>query len=270
MSYTSAEQVRHHLVIPFPIEDQVRDQLVAMSGSDYVRFYGGAVDPESFRVKSIRSRKPTRSTVTFSNGSAVIAADSIVPDSAVVASDSSLGTVYVENVDYIVDYGNGTLAVKAGGVLSSNDHVTVWFLPYALYEASSDYSLDATHGRIKRLTGGDIAGGETTWLDYRPVYVSVTDEIVDNAVAMANGMIEREVDPEGEYEADSTLSAAATYRALEIVCRAAASRELASQRGADKVAAGWMKLSDDYATRSDLLLRNFRAPYSGPRAPVQG
>jgi hypothetical protein len=35
------------------------------------------------------------------------------------------------------------------------------------------------------------------------------------------------------------------------------------------VAAGWMKLSDDYATRSDLLLRNFRPPFSGPRAPVQ-
>lgn len=270
MSYTSSEQIRHHLVIPFPIEDQVMDQPVTMSGSDYVRFYGGAVDAESFRVKSIRSRKPTRTTITFSNGSTVIAANSIVPDSVVVASDSSLGTVYVENVDYIVDYGNGSLAMKAGGVLSSNDQVTVWFLPYALYESTNDYSLDATHGRIRRLAGGDIAVGETAWIDYRPVYVSVADEIVDNAVTMANGMIEREVDLEGQYETDSSLSAAATYRALEIVCRAAASRELASQGGADKVAAGWMKLSDDYATRSDLLLRNFRAPYSGPRAPVQG
>jgi len=270
MSYTSAEQVRHHLVIPFPIEDQVMDQPVTMSGSDYIRFYGGAVDAESLRVKSIRSRKPTRAAVTFSNGSTVITANTIVPGSVVVASDSSLGTVYVENVDYIVDYGNGSLAVKAGGALLSNHQVTVWFLPYALYEAASDYSLDAVHGRIKRLAGGDIAAGETAWIDYRPVYVSVADEIVDNAVTMANGMIEQEVDPEGQYEADSTLSAAATYRALEIVCRAAASRELASQRGADKVAAGWMKLSDDYATRSDLLLRNFRPPYSGPRAPVQG
>lgn len=270
MSYTNAEQVRHHLVIPFPVEDQVMDQLVTMSGSDYVRFYGGAVDAESFRVKSIRSRKPTRATAAFSNGSAVITANPIVPGSVVVASDSSLGTVYVENVDYVVDHGSGSLAVKAGGALLSNHQVTIWFLPYALYEALSDYSLDAGHGRIKRLAGGDIAAGETAWIDYRPIYVSVAEEIVENAVTMANGMIEREVDPEGQYEADSSLSAAATYRALEIVCRAAASRELASQRGADKVAAGWMKLSDDYATRSDLLLRNFRAPFSGPRAPVQG
>jgi len=270
MSYTNAEQVRHHLVIPFPVEDQVKDQLVTMSGGDYVRFYGGAVDAESFRVKSIRSRKPTRARIAFSNGSAVITANPIVPGSVVVASDSSLGTVYVENVDYIVDYGSGSLAAKAGGALLSNHQVTIWFLPYALYEALSDYSLDASHGQIKRLMGGDIAAGETAWIDYRPVYVSVADEIVENAVAMANGMIEREVDPEGQYEADSSLSAAATYRALEIVCRAAASRELASQRGADKVAAGWMKLSDDYATRSDLLLRNFRAPFNGPRAPVQG
>lgn len=270
MSYTSAEQIRHHLVIPYPIEDQVTDQPVTMPDSDHVRFYGGAIDAESFRVKSLRSRKPARATVTFSNGSAVITSNSIVPDSVVVASDSSLGTVYVENVDYIVDYGGGLLTMKVGGALSSNHQVTVWFLPYALYEAGSDYALDAANGRIKRLAGGDIAVGETAWLDYCPVFVSVADEIVDNAVTMANGMIEQEVDPDRQYEADSALSAGATYRALEIVCRAAASRELASQRGADKVAAGWMKLSDDYATRSDLLLRNFRPPYSGPRAPVQG
>jgi len=162
------------------------------------------------------------------------------------------------------------VSVKAGGILTSSQQVTVWFLPYALYAATSDYTLDAAHGQIKRLAGGDIAPGETVRLDYRPVYVSVADEIIDNAVTMANGMIEREVDPEGEYEADTTLDTAATYRALEIVCRAAASRELASQRGADKVATGWMKLSDDYGTHSELLLRNFRPPVSGPRAPVQG
>ena len=270
MSYTSAEQVRHHLIIPYPVADRVDDQPVTLSSNEYVRFYGGAVDPDWVRVKSFRNGKPTRNAVTLSNGSAVIAASSLVPDSIVIASDSSLGTIYVENVDYIVDYGGGTLSTKAGGALLSNQQVTVWFLPYALYQNASDYTLDAANGRIRRLSGGDIASGETVRLDYRPIYVSVTDEIVDNAVAMTNGMIEREVDPERQYEEDPTLSAAATYRALEIVCRAAASRELASQRNADRVAAGWMKLADDYLTRADLLLRNFRPPYSGPRAPVQG
>lgn len=269
MSYTSAEQVRRHLIVPYPVEDQIVDQAVTLLSNDYVVFYGGGVDPTSLRVKSMQASKPTRSIVTFDNGVAVVSAGMIAPDSVVVASDSSLGAVYVENVDFIVDYGGGRLTIKVGGALTSSQQVTVWFLPYALYEEGSDYALDASGGQIKRLNGGSIASGETVQLDYRPVFVSVADEVIENAVAMANGMVENEVDPERQFEVDSALGAAATYRALEIVCRAAASRELASQRGLDKVATVWIKLADDYAGRSDLLLRNFRPPYTGPRTPTR-
>jgi len=86
---------------------------------------------------------------------------------------------------------------------------------------------------------------------------------------MANGMVETEVDPNREFEVDPTLSAAATYRALEIVCRAAASRELAASRSGDRVASVWIKLADGYSERSELLLRGFRPPYESPRNPVR-
>ena len=267
MSYTTAEQVRRHLIIPYPVEEQVTDQPLTLTGSGFVRFFGGAVEAVSVRVKAVRSQTPQRVKVQFSDGSALIASGMIVPDSVVVASDSSLGTVYVENVDYVVDYSGGRLTAKVGGCLSSTETVTVWYLPYALYEDGSDYSLDAPGGQIKRLTGGAIASGETVRLDYRPVFVSVSDEIVENAVALANGMVQTEVDSDREFEANPGLSAAATYRALEIVCRAAASRELASQNGADKVATVWIKLADDYAVRSDQLLTGFRPPFTGPRNP---
>jgi hypothetical protein len=186
----------------------------------------------------------------------------------VVASDSSLGTVYQENTDYVVDYATGLLTVKAGGALTANQGVTVWMIVYGLYTESADFSVRADRGEIKRLTGGSIAVGETVYLDYVPVYVSVTDEIVDNAVSMANGIVENEVDPDRQFEVDPTLSAAATYRALEIVCRAAASRELASQRGGDRIAATWIKLADDHSQRSEMLMRSFRPPYDGPKSPV--
>ena len=86
---------------------------------------------------------------------------------------------------------------------------------------------------------------------------------------MANGMVENEVDPDRQFEVDPTLSAAATYRALEIVCRAAAGRELASLRGGDRIAGAWIKLAEDYFARSGLLLRSFRPPYDGPRTPTR-
>ncbi|MEW5795790.1 MAG: hypothetical protein AB1772_05465 [Candidatus Zixiibacteriota bacterium] len=268
MSYTTVEQVRRHLIVPYPVEDQVFDQPVILTGSNFVRFYGGGVESDSVRVKSIQSHEPIRSSVMLSGGTATISAGVIVPGSVVVASDSSLGQVYVENVDYVVDYDGGTISAKVGGALGSSQTVTVWFLPYALYEAGGDYTLDAAAGQIKRQAGGAIADGETVRLDYQPVFVSVADEIVQNAVTLANGMIESEVDPERQFEVDHSLGAAATYRALEIVCRAAASRELAAQRGGDKSATVWIKLADDYAVRSDALLKNFRPPYTGPRTPA--
>lgn len=267
MSYTSVEQVRQHLIVPYPIEDQVTEQPVTLPDTAYVRFFGGGVDASSVRVKAVRTTTPSRVTTALAGGSATIASGMIVPDSVVVASDSSLGTVYVENVDYIVDYGSGRLSIKAGGRLVSGQTVTVWHLPYALYESGHDYAVDAVGGQIRRLVGGTIAAGETVRLDYRPVFVSVADELLVNAVALANGMVQTEVDADREFEANPSLSTAATYRALEIVCRAAASRELASGNGGDKVASVWMKLADDYSIRSDKLLSAFRPPVTSPRNP---
>lgn len=268
MSYTNADQVRHHLVIPFPIQTEVVDQTVVMPETDYLRFYGAALEAASFRVKSVQSGSPTRSDLTLSGGSAILASGPVVAGSVVVASDSSLGTVYQENVDYIIDYPGGVLTTKSGGALSASQVVTVWTVPYNLYVAGTDYSLKADTGEVKRLPSGAIAAGETVQLDYTPVYVSVTDEIVANGVTMANAMIESEVDPDRQFEVDSSLTAAATYRALDIICRASASRELASGRSNDRVAIAWLKLADDYASRSELLLRNFRPPYTGPKNPV--
>ena len=71
MSYTNAEQVRHHLITPFPVADQVLDQSVIMPSSDYCRFYGGAVEADSVRVKSVQSTTPQRSEITLSDGTAM-------------------------------------------------------------------------------------------------------------------------------------------------------------------------------------------------------
>ena len=269
MSYTNAEQVRHHLITPFPVADQILDQAMIMPSSNSYRFYGGAVDSGSVRVKSLQSTIPQRIDVTLSGGTGSVGAAPILSGSVVVASDSSLGTVYRENLDYVFDYTSGRLSTKTGGALSASQSVTIWYVPFSLYSSGTDYSLTAASGEIRRLVAWSIAAGERVWLDYQPVYVSVAEEIVTNAVAMANGMVESEVDPNREFEVDPTLSAAATYRALEIVCRAAASRELAASRSGDRAATVWIKLADGYSDRAELLLRSFRPPFDSPRNPVR-
>jgi len=267
VSYTNVEQVRHHLVARFPIQDCIRDQIMVVTGNDYTPFYGGAVEESSFRVKSHQTNEPTRTSFNLASGRNSLVSAPLVRGSVVVASDSSLGEVYIENLDYIVDYDTGDLIAKSGGGLSSGQSVTVWYMVYTLYEAGSDYQVRAERGEIRVLAGGDIADGEAVWLDYQPVHQSFNEEILANAVVTANGLVEREVDPDRQFGADTTLGAAATCRALEIICRTAAARELTGKHGADKNALVWMKLADEYTEQADKLLRAFRAPYSGPAAP---
>ncbi len=268
MSYTNVDLVRHHLVSAFPAQDKVLDQSVILEGSDYVTFFNGAVEQSSLTVKSLQSNTQTRATVTLNSERTSVDSMPLVRGSVVVASDSSLGTIYVENIDFIIDYTLAELLIKSGGALSAGQTVPVWYQNYLLYTVGSDYQLDADRGQIKRLSGGGIASGETVYLDYSPVFKSFNDEILNNAVLEANGLIEKEVDPNGQFGADPVLQACATYRALEIICRAAAARELSSLRGEDRTALAWMKLAEMYAVKSDQLLRSFRPPLDGPTTPV--
>jgi hypothetical protein len=268
VSYTNVELVRHHLVADFPAQERVLDQPVIFDGVDYVTFFNGAIEESSLTVKSPQSNDLTRDTVTLGSGGSSLASTPLVRGTVVVASDSSLGTIYTENVDYVIDYSLAVLTIKSGGALSVGQTVSVWYLSYVIYTEGSDYQADVNNGSIRRLSGGDIAPGETVNLDYSPVYQSFNEEMLNNAVLEANGLIEKEVDPDGQFGADPVLQASATYRALEIICHAAAARELSSLRGEDRTALAWMKLAETYATRSEQLLRLFRPPYTGPTAPV--
>ena len=42
MSYTNTEQVRHHLVVPHPVQDRATDQPVTIEASESTGFYGGS------------------------------------------------------------------------------------------------------------------------------------------------------------------------------------------------------------------------------------
>ena len=85
----------------------------------------------------------------------------------------------------------------------------------------------------------------------------------------ANSLVEREVDPHREFGADPVLVCAATYRALEIVCRSASAADLAGCNGQERTAAGWMKLAADYGAVADRLLKQFRPPVIAPASPTR-
>ena len=268
MSYTTFDHVRMHLVTPHPVTDTVKDQALVLTGVGFRPFFSGAVDPDSVRVKARLSGQPIRTAVTLAQTPVAVTAAPLVPASVVVASDSSLGTIYTEQTDYLIDCTQATITPTASGRLSAGQTVTVWYLTYTVLTAGEDFALNAGRGEIRRLAAGAIPDGATVWLDYVPLSTALDDSLVDHAVLLANGMIESDLDPDRQFETDPNLTAAATHRALDIVCRAAASRELGSRQADDKTALAWLKLADHHAARCDHLVMRFRSPYPNPQSPV--
>lgn len=270
MSYTNSNLVRNHLEGTSPVFDKVFDQIVLLTGVESVQFFDGSIASSSVRVKSLQSVRPTPLTVTLSGGKVIVTSLPILRGSVLVASNSSLATIYTENLDYIIDYETGQLSTKAGGGLQSNQSLHILLHTYLQYTAGDDYIVNSDRGEIRRTASGDIASGETVYLDYEPTSGRFLDSIISSAVTEANSMIERELDPQGVFGADLTLQSAATYRALEILCRSYAVRELSRTNGSDRVSRAWVELADQYLSRSEQLMRNFRPPFEAPSSPVKG
>ena len=268
MAYTSTDLIRRRLPVYAPLGDRVYDQAITLDGDDYRAFYGAAVESGSVNVKSYSDRSPVRTRLTLIDGSTSLNTSLLRPHSVVVASDSSLGHVYEENVDFAIDYSQGRLVIKPGGGLDPGQTISVWYRSYRLYEAGQDYDLDESRGRIRRRAGGKITSGERVYLDYSPVFGSFDDSVLAAAVAEANGTVAREVDPSGEFGADPTLQAAATYRALDIVCRSAACLALSRNATEERAALAWLSLADGFDARAERLLADFRPSATGPKPPV--
>lgn len=264
MSYTHVDVVRHHLAPLGASGEAVYDQMVVVPADGAVRFFSGEVAAESVVVKSVRDGQRVRRQLQLSGDQVAVVSGPVVPGTVVVASDSSLGTVYVENRDYVIEHSTGMLTVKPGGDMTAGMTVVVWCLPYVVYQRSVDYALNATKAELVRLSGGGMIAGELVWVDYRPVYDDYTDELIAQAVTEANATVAAEVDPSREFGTDPLLQVAATYRALAAVARSTAGRRLGSVRGTGGQAQAWLTLAGQYAERADQLLRSFRPPFENP------
>jgi hypothetical protein len=225
------------------------------------------VQQASVTLTAQRNDCLARRAITLIDGSAVLPNAPIRPDSLVVASDSSLGYTYLENRDYSVDYADGTVMRKPDGELAADQAITVWYRSEHRYISDADYQLDPERGRIRRLAGGKIAAGETMLLRYLPRYGAFPDDVIEQATSEANRLIEATIDPQKQFGADPMLSQAATCTALAIVCRAAATRDLAAGTGQDRNATVWLTLAEAYSRQSAQLLSTFRPPTPRPKTP---
>jgi hypothetical protein len=267
MSYTNSELVRLHISLSdFPGSKQ-NNIPVTFDGTDWIELPGGKIISGSVAVKTKKNNKPETETVVINNSPVTLNHDNLIPDSVTAASDSSLGNVFIEDIDYIIDYSNGTVKRVSDGAISDNSTVFVWYFYYSTYTENSDYEINYQNGRIRPKTGGEIAENQTLLIDYELSINRLGDDMVAEAVAEANAVIEREVDREGHFGADLTLQTAATCLAVSLLCRMAAVNDLNGGLGNTSTNA-WISLAESYRKDYNAFLKSFRPPSARYNRPT--
>jgi hypothetical protein len=248
MPFTNIETVRQHLSEPGAVRDTFRDVALPLVGTSPAVLVHANLRPGTVKVKGKEIGSPSNQSVVLGSQPVTLAAPELIPDSVVVASDSSLGTIYTENSDYHIDYAVGTISRTTTGAITAGDQVAVWYYAYRIFVEASDYAVNYEKGTIRRVPTGAITDGQVVFVDYEAQAGGFDDFQIGNAIAEADDILLKSIDPGYQESNDQTLVTAETYLTLAILCRLKASRALESSSvvGAAEISRSWRELADRY------------------------
>lgn len=260
MPFTNSEIVRHHLIETMSLRDSYRDVAVEMSGLAAIALMHSQLKEGSLVVKGKELGAPYATLVTLGDSPSPLGFANLIPDSVVVASDSSLGRIYAEHVDYHIDYLQGTVR-RLEGEIPVGGTVAVWFFAYRVYQRNSDYAVDHVRGTIRRITGSQIEDGQTVFVDYETQSLALDERQLDNAVAEADDLLLSLIDDSYRDSSNQGLVTAETYLALAVLCRVKAMAAL-QQPGGSATANHWQELGANYSADGLKIAKRF-APANG-------
>ncbi len=272
MPLTNKELIRKHLVAFQVGQVDVRDLRIVLSGIEVAQLPHVGLTESSVVVKAPESSSPVQESLILTADWVPLANSYPVTASFVVADNTSLTTVYTENIDFTVDYATGRIRRIDSGAITSGRTVAVWYFYHRRYVSGSDYILDATLGHLRRLDTGVIEDGQNVLVDYVAGPETVTDETIDQAIAEADEVILKSIDEQFEDSSDPVLIAAETHWAVAILCRVRAAAELSAtgpKTSAMATAARtWLELAAQYQSSATELLKPFRRPLAAMRPPI--
>jgi hypothetical protein len=224
----------------------------------------------SEKIKGKEQLEPTRENISFASADVQSLSHSeLIQDTVVAASDSSLGIIYVENVDYHVDYDSGEITRITGGSIPQGATVSVWYLYYRVYEKGVDYDLDYGRGRIRRKSSGAIESDQRILADYTAEYGALDDDAIVNAISEANSRIIDFIDSIHHDSNDKLLVTAETYLAVSIICGIRAMESISPSRGKTESAdaMSWTALAEMYKKEAYNILSKYAGPGNRMNSP---
>ena len=197
----------------------------------------------------------------------------LIPDTVVVANDSSLGRIFAENGDYSIDYENGKITRILGGSIPAGSSVVIWNFYFRIYIKDTDYQIDYTKGLIKRRSSGAIEDGQWVLVDYTAEFSILSDDVIENAIKEANDHILQYIDSSYADSTELSLQTAESYLAVSILCNIKAMEVMALPAGTGtsgqvhSISLAWAKMSGVYHDQAYELLKRFGKDPGGLCSP---
>ena len=264
MAFTSSELVRAHLTDARMGELQIQGEPLVLSGTAAVSLARGGIVPASVAVKARRSDSPTRETKALASAWVNLEHTHLIEGTVVVAADGSLGQVFVENNDFIVDAGGGRICRIDSGGIASGQSVVVWYHFYHVYAEGDDFTVDLSRGTIARRSSGEITDGQLVLVDYTVTLGSVSDSVIEQAIAESGEAVLALVDPSYHESPAAAVVIGATHWAVAAVARMRAASVLSgnpvSSSEARVAAQTWLEIAQKYDASGREFLARFAAP----------
>lgn len=257
MPFTNAQLVRKHLIEHSAAGQSVENLPVKLSGTAPARLPSAPILSGSEKVKGKEDPAPREETVLLTLAGAQLSCTDLIPETVVAASDSSLGTIYVEQVDFAVDYRAGKIRRLPGGVLSADAEATVWYVAYQIYARNTDYKIDYGKGEITRIASGVIEEGQIIYADFNLDPAFLGDEVIENAVAEAEAQTAALIDSIYIDSSEPGLSAGATYLAVAILAQVNSLESMQASPPSHQLSRSWAIMSNFYRKRSAEFLAPF-------------
>jgi len=274
MSFTNIDLVKKHIGEHELGSVSKKNAACQLTGETYFQLPHIMLQTGSEKVKAKEQNIPIQETMSFaSSDSMPLSHQELIPDTVVVANDSSLGEIYAENIDYTIDYDNGKLTRIPGGSIPSRVSVVIWYFYYRVYVKEIDYQIDYAKGQIRRKSSGEIEDGQWVLVDYTVEYSLLNDEVIENAIKEANDQIMQYIDDAYSNSTDQALVTAETYLAVSILGNIKAMEAINQPVGtgssgqAHSISLAWAKMSGVYQGQAYEILKRFRKDPGGFCSP---
>lgn len=273
MSFTNIDLVKKH-VLEHELGTVTKENVTChLAGETSFQLPHVLLLPGSEKVKAKENATPVSEKVSFASSDSVgLANGELIPDTIVVANNSSLGQIYLENVDYAIGYDEGTITRVPDGAIPSGSSVVIWYLHFRIYVKDADYQISYATGQIKRLGSGEIQDGQWVLVDYTVEFALLSDEVVENAVWEAGNQVTEHIDPSYANSTDQSLVTAETYLAVSILCNIKAMEAMSQNVAAGggqthSLSSAWSTMSGTYRQLAYEILEKFRKDSGSFRSP---